>query len=343
MDPVVLSVVTPSSPGDVTNTGEGNSSPVTSVSSNVAIGVVNSHVFLLTVKLKVLDKWGKSHYARALLDSGSQANLMTERLCQLLKLKRNDKKVEISGIGQSRRQIAHEVSTVVGSRIQEFSMPMDFLVMSQVTDDQPSLSIPMGNWKPPSSMRLADPEFFLTGPIDIVLGSQYFYDFHLLDGGRLQIRKFDGKLPVFVNTVFGWVAAGESEWKDENAKVSCHLASTETLDSSIERFWIIEELSEKAPRSQEEHDCETHFQHTVSRDKNGRYIVRYPKRIGFHELIGDSKATTMRRFKQLERRLGREPDVRKDYHQFMQEYLDLGHMKLVGTVDDTEKTKAGGD
>ncbi|XP_062538989.1 uncharacterized protein LOC134207281 [Armigeres subalbatus] len=290
---MALRTATPSTSSGAPNSGNSGSSSVPTVSSNLAMGAHSSHVFLSTVLLKV--------------------NLMTEHLCQLLKLHRSDRKVEISGIGRSRKQIAYEVSTV--------------------TDDQPSSSLPLANWKPPLEMEMADPDFFLSGPIDIVLGSQFFYDFHLLDGGRLQIRKFDGTLPVFVNTVFGWVAAGESGCNGTDSKVSCHLAITDSLDKSIERFWNIEELTEQKPMSQEEEDCENYFQQTVERDGTGRYIVRYPKRLGFDAMIGESRSIAMRRFQQLERRLGRDVDIRKRYNEFMLEYIRLGHMRLVGTVE----------
>ncbi|XP_058817192.1 uncharacterized protein LOC131680498 [Topomyia yanbarensis] len=329
------SVVVPSSSGNASNSGSLVASSLAPISSNVAMGPVGSHVFLLTVVLKVKDRWGRTHLARALLDSGSQANLMSEKLCQLLKLPRNEKKVEISGIGKSRRQISCEVSTVVSSRTLEFSMSMEFLVLGQVTDNQPSSSLPLAHWKPPSDMKLADPEFFISGPIDLVLGSQFYYDFHLLDGGRLQIRRFDSTLPVFVNTVFGWVAAGETDLNGGASRISCNLAIAEPLDKSIERFWAIEELSEKPPRTQEEEDCELHFQSTFTRDENGRYVLRYPKHMGFHEMIGESREAALRRFQHLERRLKRDPDLKGQYSEFMQEYLDLGHMKRIGTVEDS--------
>ncbi|XP_058816997.1 uncharacterized protein LOC131680292 [Topomyia yanbarensis] len=152
---------------------------------------------------------------------------------------------------------------------------MDFLVLRQVTSDQPSTSLPLADWKPPNGMELADPEIFVSGPIDLVLGSQFFYDFHLLDGGRIQVCKLEAPLPMFVNTVFGWVAAGESEWSTTKATVSCHVAIAEPLDKIIEKFWAIEEMSEKPLRSQEEKDCEQHFQSTFTRDESGRYIVQY--------------------------------------------------------------------
>ncbi|XP_058448928.1 uncharacterized protein LOC131428884 [Malaya genurostris] len=323
----------PSTSGAASNSGGLVSSSVASISSNMAMGVTGSHIFLLTAILKVKDRWGRTHLARALLDSGSQANLMSERLCQLLKLQRSDKKVEISGIGQTRRHISWEVSTVVSSRTLDFSLPMEFLVLGQVTDNQPSTSIPLAQWNPPSDMDLADPEFYISRPIDLVLGSQFYYDFHLMDGGRLQIRRIDNTLPVFVNTVFGWVAAGESDWNGGISTVSCNLAVTKSLNKSIERFWTIEELSDTLPRTQEEEDCELHFRNTVSRDTNGRYVVRYPKHMNFHEMIGESKDAAIRRFQHLERRLTKDSELKKQYCEFMQEYLDLEHMKLIGSVD----------
>ncbi|XP_062538813.1 uncharacterized protein LOC134207112 [Armigeres subalbatus] len=49
-------------------------------------------------------------------------------------------------------------------------------------------------------------------------------------------------------------------------------------------------------------DCEQHFQATIDRDSNGRYIAQYLKKTGFHENIGDSGNTALGRFDQLERR-----------------------------------------
>ncbi|XP_062557384.1 uncharacterized protein LOC134222257 [Armigeres subalbatus] len=326
---------TSSSTGGASNSGESVSSSMALISSNSAVGQANSHIFLLTVLLNVKDVWGRIHQARALLDSGSQANLMPANLCKLLQLSRRDKKVEITGIGRSRNRTAYEVSTTISSRTENFSTSMEFLVLEQLTDDQPSYSIPMREWKPPADMVLADPGFNVSGPIDLVLGTQYFYDFHISDGGRLQTRKFDNTLPVFVNTVFGWVAAGEVTCMEGQSRVSCHIAKVESLDKAIERFWAVEEFTVKTPRSQEEEDCETHFVNTVSRDDTGRYIVRYPKHMNFNSMIGESKQMALRRFHHTERRLKLNCDLRSQYSDFMMEYIELGHMKCIGVADDS--------
>lgn len=320
--------------GNASNPGESVSSSMALISSNMVVEQPSSHLFLLTVLLNIKDAWGRTHHARALLDSGSQANLMSENLCKLLQLSRRNRKVEITGIGRSRSRTAYEVSTTISSRVQNFSTTMDFLVLGQITDNQPSVSLSIAQWKLPHDMVLADPEFNVSAPIDLVLGAQHFYEFHVRNGGRLDIRKFDDSLPAFVNTVFGWVAAGETKCTGPPSLIKCHVAKVESLDKVIEQFWAVEELVKKTPRSQEEEDCETHFENTVARDDTGRYIVRYPKHMNFNSMIGESKQTALRRLQQTERRLERDPNLRAQYNDFMKEYIDLGHMKCIGEVTD---------
>ncbi|XP_055645015.1 uncharacterized protein LOC129780602 [Toxorhynchites rutilus septentrionalis] len=93
------------------------SSVATIYAANVAAESREVHVFLSTVLVFVKDYNGRLHTARALLDSGSQTNLISERLCQMLKLHRKAKNIPISGIGSARIQINGSVSTTIGSRI----------------------------------------------------------------------------------------------------------------------------------------------------------------------------------------------------------------------------------
>ncbi|XP_065094964.1 uncharacterized protein LOC135716044 [Ochlerotatus camptorhynchus] len=58
-------------------------------------------VFLSTAMVRVQDADGIGHYARALLDSGSQSNFVSESLCQKLGLKRTFINLPVSGIGQA--------------------------------------------------------------------------------------------------------------------------------------------------------------------------------------------------------------------------------------------------
>ncbi|XP_076384172.1 uncharacterized protein LOC143262191 [Megalopta genalis] len=82
----------------------------------------------------------------------------------------------------------------------------------------------------------------------------------------------------------------------------------------------------------EEQECETHFSNNVKRDASGRYMVALPfneKR----EQLGGSRSMALKRFLALERRLARNEELRKQYHQVINESLALGHMTQVDTVD----------
>ncbi|XP_038122414.1 uncharacterized protein LOC119771097 [Culex quinquefasciatus] len=305
------------------------SSVATIYAANVAAESRKVHVFLSTVLVAVKDCHGRLHTARALLDSGSQANLISERLCQILRLPRKKVSVPISGVGSSRMQVDSSVSAIVSSRVTNYTVPMECLVLKKVTEDQPSATIPIDQWNLPSDMVLADPGFHKRAPIDLLLGLEFFYEFLLLNGGRVQIQRPGEGLPLFVNTVFGWIAAGKTDLGSLNPVPSCHVSVNATLEEKIERFWTIEELQEAPKRSQEEQDCEEHFQATFSRDVTGRYVVRLPKRMGFEKMVGESRNMAVRRLMQLERRLGKDESLRKRYNEAIQAYLDQDHMKVV--------------
>lgn len=314
------------------------SSVATIYASNVAADSREVHVFLSTVLVSVKDCNGRLHTARALLDSGSQANLISERLCQVLKLPRKNVSVPISGVGSSRMQISSSVSATIASRITSYSVPVNFLVLKKVTEDQPSTTIPIGSWNLPSDMTLADPGFYKRAPIDMLLGLEYFYEFLLLNGGRVQIQRVGEGLPLFVNTVFGWIAAGKADLGTLNPIPCCQVSVNTTLDEKIERFWSIEELQEVSRLTQEEQDCEEHFRATLSRDATGRYVVRLPKRMGFEKMIGETKDMAVRRLVQLERRLSKDEVLRQRYNEAMQGYLDHNHMAIV-TEEELKRDK----
>ncbi|XP_011860595.1 PREDICTED: uncharacterized protein LOC105557813, partial [Vollenhovia emeryi] len=81
--------------------------------------------------------------------------------------------------------------------------------------------------------------------------------------------------------------------------------------------------------SPEEQACERFFQDTVKRTSDGRFIVQLPIKSDKLISLGESRDIATRRFKSLERRLVNTPKMYTDYKHFMQEYIDLGHMREV--------------
>ncbi|XP_050500703.1 uncharacterized protein LOC126880706 [Diabrotica virgifera virgifera] len=106
-------------------------------------------------------------------------------------------------------------------------------------------------------------------------------------------------------------------------------------DSSLRKFWELENIPEEPVSEPEDVLCETIYRETHSRDVSGKYVVSLPFRES-PPCLKDSYDVALNRFISLERRLFRQPGLQKDYSSHMQEYIDLGHMQL---VPEGEKTK----
>ncbi|XP_037960034.1 uncharacterized protein LOC119689302 [Teleopsis dalmanni] len=106
-------------------------------------------------------------------------------------------------------------------------------------------------------------------------------------------------------------------------------------DEYLKRFWELEEIPNADLRTVEERRCERHYDSTCTRDKTGRYIVRLPLK-NDRETLGESRKMALKRFFSLEERLQKNPALKQEYVNFMQEYIKLGHMK---EVNEKPKTK----
>lgn len=90
-------------------------------------------------------------------------------------------------------------------------------------------------------------------------------------------------------------------------------------------------------RSSDEIDCEQHFATTHKRNSEGRYIVELPLKQN-HTKLGNSKIAAIKSLQCLERRLNKDPNLRKEYTNFLNEYINLGHMEQI--THDVEEHKS---
>lgn len=293
-----------------------------SVSTNSVSDPCSFNVFLSTVVLIVLDRYGSEHLARAILDSASQCCLMSERLSQRLKLPRRRINQPIFGVGESQVRATGLVSTEVRSRIGNFAAQIDCLLLPKITTVLPAATVAKGNWTVPEGINLADPHFNVSQKIDLIIGAEHFYTF--LKGGRINLGKAHPKL---VESEFGWLVTGISSYQESSYPTPvCNISTLESLDRRIEKFWQIEEVDCKV-LSPIEQLCEDFFRETVSRDSTGRYMVKYPKYEDIYSKIGDSYSNAVRRLESLERKLARNEQLKERYYAFMSEFISLGHMR----------------
>ncbi|XP_058817910.1 uncharacterized protein LOC131681223 [Topomyia yanbarensis] len=118
----------------------------------------------------------------------------------------------------------------------------------------------------------------------------------------------------------------------------CNLSITNVdLEAALQKFWELEAISTGPAHSPEENRCKELYSSTVKRDSTGRYVVRLPHNEDPEVFLEASRAIAECRFHSLECRLQRDPAIKESYHRFMDEYLQLGHMRrLDEPVDDVK-------
>ncbi|XP_039451742.1 uncharacterized protein LOC120430700 [Culex pipiens pallens] len=287
-------------------------------------------VMLLTAVVHLSDTQNRPVPCRVLLDNGSQVNFISESMAKRINIQRVATTVPICGIGAVKTYAREAVTVELQSRYNSFAMNVECLIVPKVTGLIPSSPVNIADWPIPECIQLADPDFQTPDRIDLLLGVAMF--FRLLKSGHIELGN---NLPDLRETYLGWVVAGEVGDTVPGPQYS-HTATLEDISEAIQRFWQVEEIESATPVTTEQEDCETFFRSTHKRDPTGRYEVRLPFRPVVARL-DDNRSLALRRFLSLEKRLNRDPDLRKQYGEFIQEYQSLGHCKTVDETVDSPK------
>ncbi|XP_075167480.1 uncharacterized protein LOC142239573 [Haematobia irritans] len=288
----------------------------------------NENTILATAVVEVQTRTGEFILARALLDSGSQPNLITEDLVQKLQLKKCKDILNLTGIGEIGSSSKSNVQVTFKSRLNATKFSSKFWVLQSITNQQPDRNISIRNWIFPKNIELADPYFFRSQKIDLLLGAEVFYE--LLCVG--QIKKGCNQ-PILQKTTLGWIVGGKYGRTECQVAKVYHLnyiiEDEMSLDATVQKFWELEQLpgTLKVKFTDEQSKCEEHFYESLRRLPSGRFQVSLPFKTS-PSVIGSSFENARRRFFSLERRLSQDDQMRVMYHDFMGEYLDLGHMSL---------------
>ncbi|XP_022835967.1 uncharacterized protein LOC111363382 [Spodoptera litura] len=195
-----------------------------------------------------------------------------------------------------------------------YTFQTDALVMSKLINNLPNSNIDTKNWTHLHNIKLADPDFNVSGPIDLLLGADIYSNI-IIDG----VLKQNNYSPVAQQTKLGWILCGATK------QFNCLVTTTE-LDE-MTRFWESEDIpSELDSISNDEH-CEKYFTETTQRLSNGRYVVKMPMSDNYREKLGSSKPQAIAQFLQLEKKMVRQEHFAKLYKQFISDYIELDHMK----------------
>ncbi|XP_065368955.1 uncharacterized protein LOC135961383 [Calliphora vicina] len=298
-----------------------NFSPDLPSTSNAAVNHSASdvNVILATAVVKVKCSSGDYILARALLDSGSQTNLITEELAQRLRIKRKGGRLNLTGIGEVSSVAKTNIEISVMSRVNSTQFSSKFWVLSSITNFQPDRRICTTNWNIPRNVELADPEFYKPQKVDLLIGGEMFFE--LLCVGQI---KSNPSLPVLQKTSLGWIVAGKCDQSKGSSSKICHVSNIieneEAIDSIVRKFWELEEVSHEQTwiYNEEQQKCEDNFKNSVRRLPSGRFEVSLPFKSDTN-LLGSSFDTAKRRYLALERKLSNDENMREMYHDFMKE------------------------
>lgn len=260
---------------------------------------------------------------RAVLDTGSSSNFMTEDLAKELKLPREKFSIPIEAINNAQSNSNYLVKATISSRINGFSKTLSFLTVSTLGGLLPSEPIDRNRLEIPKHVRLADPKFDQPAPIDLLLSAGTTLS--LLRQGQIKLNGPNEPDIILQDTKFGWIIGGNALSKGQspaNQSLRNYYASA---DKDLRNFWEMDDIQETKHLSKEEEDCERHFEENVARTPEGQYVVALPFNSRQSE-IGNSRLLADRRFKSLLRKFKRNPEFERQYTAVMQEYLDLGHM-----------------
>ncbi|GFV14681.1 DUF1758 domain-containing protein [Trichonephila clavipes] len=292
----------------------------------------HSTMHLSTAVVYCQNSRGEVFPLRALLDSGSQSNLICHEAALALGLICERINTSICGVNGTPQFIKNKVSTVVSSKNRQFQKLMEFLVVPKITGLTPTNKLDISGIKIPEYIKLSDENFYSPGRIDLLLSNQIFFE--ILNSGKLKLA--DGKL-ILQDTVFGYVASGVMSHNYTKKSYCGLVTNANELNNSIKRFWEIENCPdfEIPTMSREEKLCEEHFTSTYNRDETGRFFVKMPLSRD-PSCLGDSKQMALRRLNSLWRRLVQDPKILELYRNFIREYLEMGHMEEV--VEDEDST-----
>ncbi|XP_059221697.1 uncharacterized protein LOC131996228 [Stomoxys calcitrans] len=336
----------PSAPSPSTSSLDPNSAPfhanpIQSTSSSQD-GVVqtyfatNSKGVLLGTALVKVSHNGLTYRAKALVDSGSEGTFISERLFNVMKLPFKRTSATISGLNQSvsasvRKECTFSLGSCSDSSI---DISTSALVVPHLSGSLPSRTIDPALLSELPNIPLADPNFFQSSQIDVLIGADII-PFVMLSGIQNPIC---GSL-LAQETVFGWILTGPIPIQTTSSFTTIVSNFCEiSLEKQISRFWEVEEPPRRRFMSPADQLCEDLFTRSTTRDSTGRYIVSLPFRREFPGEInlGESRRSSMAQFLKNESRLLRTPDFKREYDDVLEEYISLGHMRVVSSSNPTD-------
>ncbi|XP_060665447.1 uncharacterized protein LOC132797712 [Drosophila nasuta] len=202
---------------------------------------VNTQGVLLSTAVVHICHHGVRHTARALIDSGSEATFISERLFKRLRMPYTSVQAYVSGLTQVvAAQPRKHCQFLIGSPLRpDLQIEASAFVLPQLAGKLPSSSVPQTILDNLPSIPLADPKFYESSQIDVLLGADILPSV-LLGGSRPNVC---GTL-IGQETIFGWILTGPVSGSTSNS------ISSLSTRLSVDRTPTIARLSVERSRTE---------------------------------------------------------------------------------------------
>ncbi|GFT33531.1 DUF1758 domain-containing protein [Trichonephila clavipes] len=201
----------------------------------------SNSILLSTAIVRVKNSQGQYVNCRALIDGGSQTSLITESCSKNLNLPFYESENNILGLDN--KVAAYATKRVELQLSPDFSQDIfavNSLVVKELTCNLPNFIVSKFDWPHINGLQLADPSFYISRPVDMILGADVFFDLILY--GKISGTK---NQPSALNSKLGWLLSGKVSTACQSKKkvmslINCHALLD--LQNQIVKFWEVESI-----------------------------------------------------------------------------------------------------
>ncbi|XP_055714189.1 uncharacterized protein LOC129808439 [Phlebotomus papatasi] len=201
---------------------------------------------------------------------------------------------------------------------------MSCQIVSSVLEQKiPNWEIYEAQLKIPSGYKLADPTWFVSQPIDLLISNEFYND--LISGAVINLGT---GLPVLKESCLGWVISGP--YQPEPNPITCSVVATTlaSIDVTLKKFWASEEIEPPRHSNSDHLKVEEIFRETTIRDATGRYVTHIPFKPNLTRL-GTNLPNVTKQFLPLEAKLQRNPTLKANHDKAMSENFTLQFFEKV--------------
>lgn len=291
-------------------------------SSHVDFSIETKNAFSPTAIIRLEQNGIVSEPVRAFLDTGAQPSVIPFTLFKELKPDVLPTAYTVIGIDGEpftiKRKTIFKVRPWYSS--ERYLEEMFWILPEQCNwaPVMPCTQIDPSNYKNPTNIPVADPQFWVPRRVVVLLGVGFFARAVV----SVIARNIDGTalMEMSIGVIIFGCQNGKFDDNSGQIMSAIEYSKEQQLDRQLERLWKQDEIEKITNWTEEQQLVEQHFMETHYRDNTGRFVVKIPLKKEYVD-IGSSRAVALRRFMYLERKLDKDMEYKKNYVDMMNEML----------------------